>query len=215
MSYPPAPWHLTGKALISLHQISIEVSRPFIPAKLEIIPILPGKSIGGVYLASYQAGSVLEYHELIVVPALVRYQQHIGFWVSHIYVDHEDSIRGGREIWGLPKEFADFKWKDSEVLVTQKDRTLCAFSHQSEWLNLTKLWLPQFSGSSFSRKELDLLSFNSQFKVNPSFISASLMTPEESPLSALNLGQGFLACSLKNLDLTVNAPQSISTFSSL
>lgn len=215
MTYPPAPWHLQGQALVSLHWINIQDARPFIPEKLEIIPLLPGKSIGGVYLASYQAGSVLEYHELIVVPALVRYQYQIGFWVSHIYVDLEDSMRGGREIWGLPKEIADFKWTDSEVLVTQKDCTLCHFLSKAKWLDLNRGWQPPIQGSSFGRLGSDLLSFKSQFKADFSVITASLKIPQESSFSVLNLGQGFLASRLTNLDLTVDAPKSIGTFSIL
>jgi len=38
-----------------------------------------------IYLAAYGAGSVLEYHELIVVCALVQYRRRLGVWVSHIY----------------------------------------------------------------------------------------------------------------------------------
>ena len=30
--------------------------------------------------------------------------------ISHIYVDDERSMRGGHEIWGLPKELATFAY---------------------------------------------------------------------------------------------------------
>ena len=52
-------------------------------------------------LANYRSGT-LRYRELIVFShATPR-----GMVVTHIYVDDEQSLRGGREIWGLPKELA-------------------------------------------------------------------------------------------------------------
>ncbi|HVF16551.1 MAG TPA: acetoacetate decarboxylase family protein, partial [Steroidobacteraceae bacterium] len=58
----------------------------------------------------YGAGSTLQYHELIVAPALVRLGWRMGAWISHIYVDSEMSMLAGREIWGLPKQLAAFHW---------------------------------------------------------------------------------------------------------
>ena len=69
---------------------------------------------GGILLADY-AGGTLAYHELIVFAGLV---------VSHIYVDSEQSMRGGREIWRLPKELAEFTWSRSAVEVRQDGRVL-------------------------------------------------------------------------------------------
>ena len=55
-------------------------------------------------LANYTGGT-LAYHELIVFShATTR-----GMVISHIYVDAEQSMHGGREIWGLPKELADVR----------------------------------------------------------------------------------------------------------
>jgi len=47
---------------------------------------------------------VLEYSELIVI-AFVAIGA-FGGWVSHTWTT--DSIAGGREIWGPPKEMAEF-----------------------------------------------------------------------------------------------------------
>jgi hypothetical protein len=51
-------------------------------------------------LATYTGGT-LAYHELIVARR--------PFVVSEIYVDDERSRAGGREIWNLPKELAEFR----------------------------------------------------------------------------------------------------------
>lgn len=69
----------------------------------------PGWTFGGVYCAHYGAGSTLEYLELIVIPGLVRRGHRLGAWISHIYVDDAQSVAGGRSIWALPKELAEFR----------------------------------------------------------------------------------------------------------
>jgi acetoacetate decarboxylase len=70
---------------------------------------------GGVMLANYTGGT-LAYHELIVFRP--------GFVVAHIYVDSPESMRGGREIWKLPKQLAEFTYSRSFVEVRQDGRTL-------------------------------------------------------------------------------------------
>jgi len=83
MTHPPAPWELRGEFII-----------------------VPVRGLRGVLLANYTSGT-LAYHELIVFPRATRR----GMVISHIYVDDEQSLRGGREIWGLPKELATFRYE--------------------------------------------------------------------------------------------------------
>jgi hypothetical protein len=78
--------------------------------ELIIVPTLRG----GIMLADYQGGT-LAYHELIVFA---------GLKVVRIYVDSAESMRGGRAIWKLPKELADFTWSRGEVTVRQDGRLL-------------------------------------------------------------------------------------------
>ncbi|MEM5838755.1 acetoacetate decarboxylase family protein, partial [Pediococcus acidilactici] len=124
--------------------IDIDRVRPLIPSELEIISVWPGKTLGGIYLSYYGSGSVLEYSELIVIAAFVGYKGKFGGWVSHIYVDNPDSVAGGREVWGLPKELAEFTWeggvsaaqpealaprKEARVTVSQGNRLLCSLNY--------------------------------------------------------------------------------------
>ncbi len=132
MTYPQAPWKLKGHGFLALHWVDIDRVRPFIPQHLQIFSFFPGKTLGGVFIGSYEDGSTLRYSELIAVPALIHYQGKIGTWISHIYVDNPDSVAGGRAIWGLPKEMAQFEWETpSSVTVQQGDRPLCNF--RSHW----------------------------------------------------------------------------------
>ena len=98
MEYPPAPWKIQGRAVLALQLVGIERVRPHIVPELKIVSLLPGKTLGGVYLTSYGPGSVLEHNELGVIAALVYYLGKIGLWVSHIYVDNTLSAAGSREI---------------------------------------------------------------------------------------------------------------------
>jgi acetoacetate decarboxylase len=86
--------------------------------ELLLIPDGPGT---GVVLARYTRGT-LAYHELIVAGR--------PFVVSEIYVDDERSRSGGRAIWNLPKELAEFRVaprrfevrRDGELLLSARIR---------------------------------------------------------------------------------------------
>lgn len=128
--YPAPPWRLRGTALVRLQTLPIEAVRKWLPSSLDIVPVLPGRTLGTLYLARYIGGSTLQYHELIIAPAIVRYGAHVGGWISHIYVDSDTSIAGGRAIWALPKQKAQFQWRTDvqceHVIVTQDAERLCS-----------------------------------------------------------------------------------------
>jgi hypothetical protein len=83
--------------------------------------LIPTGLTSGLLLASYTGGT-LAYHELIVFRT--------GLVISHIYVDDERSLSGGREIWRLPKALAQFTVsrrrftarRDGELLVDARIR---------------------------------------------------------------------------------------------
>lgn len=206
MTYPPAPWILEGYAFQTLNLVEIENCRSFIPSELEIVSVFPGKTLGGVYFSAYQSGSILEYNELIVVPALVRYQGKVGTWISHIYVDNQDSVAGGREIWGLPKEMAEFTWEKNGVSVDRDNRQLCYFRHQQGLFNLSTGWRQELSGKVFGGLNTDLLFFTGILKSYIGLVEGQLEIPSDSSLAELKLSKPLLSCKLTQLTLTVNLP---------
>jgi hypothetical protein len=213
MAYPPAPWTLQGYALQTLNLIDVERVRPLIPSEFDIISVLPGKTLGGVYLSYYGSGSVLEYSELIVVGGLVRYPGKIGSWISHIYVDHPDSVAGGREIWGLPKELAEFTWEDNRtiagydnrVTVRQGERMLCCLNYNRHNFGLQ---LP-FAGDVFSTLADSILLFQGKLESRISIVSNKLQIPTESSFVSLGLEQPWLMLCCDRLHLVVGAPEVI------
>ncbi|MEH1938770.1 MAG: acetoacetate decarboxylase family protein [Nostoc sp.] len=204
MPYPQAPWTLQGYAIQTLHLVNIDQVRPLIPLELEIISVWPGKTLASVYLSNYGSGSVLEYSELIIAPAVVNYQRKIGGWISHIYVDNADSMAGGREIWGLPKELAEFTWEQGKhVTVHQGNQKLCSLKYNQQSL----AWRQWLSASAFSAKGADLLIFPAEFESVLGLIGSKLEIPAESPFSGIGLGQPWLTVRCEQMSLRVDAPK--------
>jgi acetoacetate decarboxylase len=206
MAYPPAPWNLYGKALQSLHLVDVERAKPFVPPDFEIVTVLPGKTLGSLYLSVYEANSTLTYHELIVGAASVRYRGQVGTWISHLYVDHPDSMTGGREIWGLPKEMAEFDWGARQINVIQDRKTLCQVRYSSVGLPLSLGGKSSISGTVFGGLAEDILTFEGKFKARLKWISSRAVVPPESPFAALNLGNSWFTLQFQDLHLTANAP---------
>jgi len=211
MPYPPPPWLLQGYALQTLQLIDIDLVRPLIPPEFEIISLLPGKTLGGVYLSNYSSGSVLEYNELIVSAALVRYSGKIGNWISHIYVDNPDSVAGGREVFGLPKELAEFTWVNSShaqsgyknrIVVSQGEKTLCHLKYNQPGFGLN---LP-FSIDVFGILSDSILLFKAEVESCISLIGSQLQIPPESHFANLGLEQPWLTISWNQLRLIVSLP---------
>lgn len=211
MSYPAAPWTLKGFAVQTLHLLDIRRSRIFVPSELEVVPVLPGHTLGGVYLSSYGSGSTLEYNELIVVAGLVRYQNQIGTWVSHIYVDLEDSVAGGREIWGLPKEMAQFTWTNNSVSVSQNDQPLCQLDFNKAWFSVSTWWRQPLNGNVFGGLDQELLLFNSKLEAKTGLLQGRLSIPSPSPLAKLHLNQPWLILDCQQLRVVAGVPKTVGT----
>ncbi len=205
MAYPSAPWQLQGYAIQTLHLVEIDRIRALIPPQLEIVAVLPGKTLGSIYVSEYQSGSVLTYNELIVAPALVRNHRKVGGWISHIYVDNLDSVAGGQEIWGLPKEMAEFTRSDRQIVISQQDLTLCNLSVSPNIFSSLKLQ-PQITGYCFGNLNGELLYFGNNFKAKISSIDSKLKIPQTSPFAHLNLSPAFLTIDLQELKLVAGIP---------
>jgi hypothetical protein len=110
MRYPPPPWRLAGPSANVTGLVPIAAVRDLVPADLDIVAVRPGLTVGAVVVADYQERATFPYSELAVMPAIVRYRGVRGPWISHIWVNSTPSLQGGREMWGLHKEHADFAW---------------------------------------------------------------------------------------------------------
>lgn len=208
MSYPPAPWTLKGYAYMTVYPIDITTAKKYIPTGLEIVQTLPGKTIGGVLLGNYQAGSTLTYGELIVIAGLVKQGGKIGSWISHIYVDNPDSIAGGREIWGLPKEEAQFFWQPNEqggVTVRQGDQVLCDYSYGWQF----NLWRQGGKFSTYSQLGSDLMIFDEAAIANLILVGSRLNVPASSPFADLVNAQPWIAVKAEAMEIGISEPRTV------
>ncbi|HIK15570.1 MAG TPA: acetoacetate decarboxylase family protein [Leptolyngbyaceae cyanobacterium M33_DOE_097] len=207
MVYPPAPWTLKGYAFHTVQLANIDQARSLVPSEFHLLPVLPGKTLACVYLASYEPGSVLQYHELIVA-LLARYHYKIRFWISHIYVDNENSVAGGREIWGLPKQMAHFTWQleeQGDVAVEQNDTLLCRIHcDRPRWLWPQPILLPVVS-----LQGPEVLSFSARTWASLGIASSHLEIPESSPLAALGLQKVARTYHHRDLNFVAQAPKVI------
>lgn len=206
MAYPPAPWHLVGHGVQTIHLVPTAAVRALVPPELDIVAILPGRTLAVVAFAHYGSGSVLEYDELIVAPAVVKRDGKAGVWISHIYVSHPDSVAGGREIWGVPKFLASFEWSDSGsrriVSATMDGRRLCAMTTGRRlWLIRKRLEFP-----SYSRLGSELLRFVGETRSRVALTRGKVEVPDESPFSEIPLGRAYLGFWLGEMDLVCHAP---------
>lgn len=208
MTYPSAPWTLKGFAVQTLQLVDTARARAFVPPGLTIVSVLPGKTLGLVYLASYGPKSDLAYNELIVVPALTRHGKNLGFWISHIYVDNSDSSAGGREIWGLPKELAQFSWQSSEtgrVQVRQGGRMLCTLNYTRHG----RLWRQPLFQPALSLLGEDLLWFKGTIRARLGLGKGRLDVPCDSPFAALALAAVVRTFHFDEMTLVAHAPRVI------
>lgn len=99
--YPAAPWQLTGQLWMSLFRLAEPVD-----------DLRPAGTYAAAFV-SYEPGSVLTYSELLVARALRTGPRGsgagIGVSITDIWVDSPDSMAGGRALWAIPKDLADFE----------------------------------------------------------------------------------------------------------
>jgi acetoacetate decarboxylase len=176
MAHPQAPWRLYGELIL-------------VPARI------PGRQIGGVMLANYTGGT-LAYRELIVFSHATSH----GMVVSHIYVDHEQSMEGGREIWGLPKELATFVYERDRFTATQGDTTLL-HARIRRRPGMIPLRLP----TPITSAKGDTIG-DARIKAAPALVRLEI--PATSPFAHLRLDGTHLALAGDALDLTMPPPRS-------
>lgn len=96
MTYPPAPWQMHGQLWLSLFRVR-DGDHPDRPA-----------GVYGAALVSYEDPSPLTYSELLVARP-VRQAGGRRVHITDIWVDSEDSLHGGRDLWAIPKDLCDFE----------------------------------------------------------------------------------------------------------
>jgi acetoacetate decarboxylase len=176
MDHPPPPWHLNGELIL-------------VPA------LVRPRALGGAMLVDYRSGTLV-YKELIVFSrATTR-----GMVVSHIYVDDEQSLSGGHEIWGLPKELAQFEFTPTRFVARQDGDTLLEATIRRRPGRLP-LIIPAPIVS-----EAGMTLGYARIKAAPALVT--LDVPASSPFASLGLSGTRLGLAGDDMRLTMPAPRS-------
>jgi len=88
--YPQSPWSLRGQLFLSLWRV--------------------GHRLVGTAFVDYQEGSELTYAELLRATP-TRVGRRLAVTITGIWVDSPASRDGGRALWAIPKDLADFTLK--------------------------------------------------------------------------------------------------------
>jgi acetoacetate decarboxylase len=173
--YPPAPWRLVGDpAVLAVSTLDAAAARRHAPGDLALYG-LGGRTLGGLLAARYRPASTLAYSELAVVLGLAR-----GGWcVGPLYVDDAASLRGGRELFGVPKELATFTWQPDSVEVQRDGQLIVRLAWSAPRLRLPLPVLATVVGAARSFRVAGLL------RAMP--VRVHVDVPEASPLAPLRL----------------------------
>jgi acetoacetate decarboxylase len=103
VSYPAAPWRMAGSLWLTLFRVR------------EPVDELRPAGVYGAAFVSYEEGSPLTYHELLVGRQVATDQHGFRVTITDIWVDSPQSVAGGRELWAIPKGLCDFSLETSQT----------------------------------------------------------------------------------------------------
>lgn len=207
-AYPPAPWVLRGGGVATLGLVDLAQARSVTPPGARVVQVWPGKTLGGLLFGAYGEGSSLQYNELNLVAALVRFEGRLAFWLPRLYVDSPSSRSGGRAIWGAPKELADFAFtRDgvrSAVAIVREGRTVCHLTFGPSAAG-ARLALPM---PAVGLRDGVLLAFTGRLAARFSLTSVEVAIPADAEFAGLRLDCPFVGVRCDALELVVPPPRS-------
>ncbi len=205
-TYPPAPWTLRGWGVATLQPVDLAQARCVAPPGAHVVPVWPGKTLGGLLLLAYGVGSTLHYNELNLVAGLVRFDGRLAFWLPRLYVDSPASLAGGRAIWGAPKELADFTFAaertQTSVTIVRSDRALCRLTFGTPGRGL-RLVLPM---PAVGLRDGALVPFTGRLAARFSPVRVDVAIPADAAFAGLRLDRPFMGVRCDALELVVPPP---------
>lgn len=186
MDYPPAPWSLRGDMYLAVLRMPPGSVPDGIRPHLAGLPRADRPSTLAVAFVDYRPGGDLAYREFLVATTNATLT---GGTILKIWVDSTPAMAGGRELWFIPKQLADFRYGGGErftgtVVVAGRETASYTFTPRltlpGHW------WLPntvtQEAGESVCRTR-------SSFRPKLQLGSGALDVPADSPVAFLRHGR--------------------------
>ncbi|TXT66976.1 MAG: hypothetical protein BAJALOKI1v1_220009 [Promethearchaeota archaeon] len=114
--FPPPPYSYPNmRAIVLLFRCISGIKEKFLPPELK--PIEYG--FDAIFFSEYPDSTVGPYYENLILLNCEYKNQH-GAFVLNIYVDSDEALAAGREIWGYPKKLCDIKLSPIEMSEEKK-----------------------------------------------------------------------------------------------
>jgi hypothetical protein len=197
VDFPPEPWQLVGQ----LHGSAFLVPYREIPVDLPpgCTPIRLGRlAIVGAVWVSYEPGGMMQYSELMTV-LMVRQGLKILPTITHIWVDSVASRNGGRALWGIPKQLAEFSFDGNGFAARDDDGPLAASTVRAVWASPGR-WPVAFQLVQWLGGKAKLTPVHS--KAGVSLSRATFDADPTGPLAFLSERSPFLSFSLRDFQMS-------------
>jgi hypothetical protein len=213
--YPPAPWALRGQLYFSVWMVPIERVQVGLDPAFELLSPA-GRVCVAASFVDYQEGSVLTYGELFgAVSVKVRGTHRYGFTVTHMWVDSERSLHGGRALWGMPKELARFELDHQPPGGAFTGASWDPRGGELARVRLKAIpgLLPRFVRIPFGLPNLQVLhggvhAPRGMVRFSPRLLRADWSIPPESPLASLGIAgvRPWMSGQLRDFEWNLSAP---------
>jgi hypothetical protein len=202
VDFPPEPWELCGQ----LHGSAFLVPLAEVPVDLPpgCTPIRFGRfGIVGAVWVTYEPGGVLQYQELMTV-LVVRNGLKVLPTVTHIWVDSVASRNGGRALWGIPKQLAEFDFS-AENFSARDDEGPLATGTVRPFLALPGRWPTSFQVAQWLGGKAKFSPVRSKAGIS---LSRGTFTADPSgPLAFLAGRAPFITFSLRDFRMSFGSRQ--------
>lgn len=106
LTYPPQPWHLAGHAHVGVFLVPASVAPPPHSAATRQLRLF-GRVIVAAAFFEYEEPGQLQYSEFMATQVVLDgWRPRVS--ITHIWVDSPTSQAGGRDLWAIPKDLAEF-----------------------------------------------------------------------------------------------------------
>jgi hypothetical protein len=202
--YPPAPWQLQGQA--HFHVLVVRAERlPPTPDGFRPL-VLGGRGLVVVGWLDYRGGSVLRYGELLAA-VVGRWSGGLTATVTHMWVDSPASRAGGRELWGYPKELAEFELAidPSGTARAREAGTGAELAHGSFRALITSPRAIGAGGGTVQPLHGRLVAVRALLRCRPSLGRGSFTAPPASPLAFVGGARKLISIGMRDFDFTFGA----------
>lgn len=199
-AYPPPPWRLEPSAWISIWRVPVNLAKT-IPG----LDFAPFQVLGSAVLCSgfveYEPGGDLAYRECFLA-ALTKAQGQCGVSLPLIWVDSEPALRGGVELWSIPKQPAAFEFRAPHFL--GEDATVRIAELVFERI---RGWSLPFRASATIVQQRDsrLIRTPIRLRARVRLGKARWSFSENSPLACLRNRQPWFSCAITESQMHIGA----------